>query len=66
LLEGLRAGLDRFDDGAFTDFVAQTSGFQIFDDRLFPGFLFCCVDEVVPPVGDFRASLTQILLKLIT
>ena len=38
LLEGLCAGLDRFDHGAFTDFVADAGRLEVLNDRLLSCF----------------------------
>ncbi len=40
LLEGFRAGLDRFDHRAFTDFVADAGRLEVLNDRLLACFLF--------------------------
>jgi hypothetical protein len=40
LLESLGAGLNRFQDAPFADFVAEAGGFEIFNDRLRSRFLF--------------------------
>jgi hypothetical protein len=48
LFEAFGAGSDRFEHRAFADFIADTRGFEILDDRLFPGFSFCFVDGVKP------------------
>ena len=39
LLEGLGACLDRFDYRAFADLITEASGLEVFDDRLFSGFV---------------------------
>ena len=44
LLEGFRPGLNRLAHGALADLVAQASGLEILDDRLFSGFSFQLVD----------------------
>lgn len=38
--KGLGSGLNRSDNGAFADFIAEASGLQIFNHRLLFGFLF--------------------------
>jgi hypothetical protein len=48
LLEGLGAGLNRFGDGAFANFVANARRFEILDDRLLSGFLLSLVDGETP------------------
>ena len=40
LLESFCPGLNRFQDGPPAYLVAETSGFEVFDDRLRSGFLF--------------------------
>ena len=40
LLEGLSAGANGFEHGAFADLVAQAGRFEVFDDRLLSGFPF--------------------------
>ena len=64
LLEGFRAGSNRFAHGALADLVAQASGFEVFDDRLLFGFSFQLVDGA--PRGkkrSFTVSLAQVLKK---
>jgi hypothetical protein len=59
LLESPGARLNRFDYGAFADLIAETSGFEVFDDRLFSGFLLCFVDGGKSFLGgDFSPSVT--------
>jgi hypothetical protein len=60
LLEGFRAGSNRFEHGAFADLVAQAGRLQILDDRLFFGFSFQLVDGApLEKKISFIVSLTQ-------
>lgn len=60
LLEGFRAGPNRFEHGAFADLVAQASGLQILDDRLFFGVSFQLVDGApLEKKSSFTVSLAQ-------
>jgi hypothetical protein len=44
LLESLGPCLDRFEDGASADLVAQAGRLEVFDDRLLSSLLFYLVD----------------------
>jgi hypothetical protein len=57
LFEGFGAGLNRFDDGAFANFIAEAGRFEVFNDRLLSGFAFQFVDDEIPILYPYVGSI---------